>query len=70
VPAGLSAGLVGQVASKSFLGAITRLKIVMDAGGELAADVQSARTDAFPVGSRVVLRVAPDTPRVLSLPDN
>ncbi|MGH2403581.1 MAG: ABC transporter ATP-binding protein [bacterium] len=70
VPAGLSAGLVGQVASKSFLGAITRLKVVMDAGDELAADVQSARTDAFPVGSRVVLRVAPDTPRVLSLPDN
>lgn len=66
--AGTSAGLVGRIASKSFLGAITRLKVAMDTRDELAADVQSSRTGAFPVGSRVLVRVAPDTPRVLTLP--
>ncbi|MGH2375211.1 MAG: TOBE domain-containing protein, partial [bacterium] len=65
---GGAAGLVGRVASKSFLGAITRLKVAIDTRDELAADVQSARAGAFPVGSRVLVRVEPESPRVLALP--
>jgi len=64
---GMSAAFVGRVASASFLGAITRLKVAIDGHDELAADIQSARAGAFPVGARVVVRVAPDTPRVLAL---
>jgi putative spermidine/putrescine transport system ATP-binding protein len=61
-------GVAGRVASKSFLGAITRLKIATDTGGELTADVQSARTGVFPVGARVQVRIAPEASSVLTLP--
>ena len=67
-PARVTGRLVGRVASKSFLGATTRLKIAMDSSDELAADVQSAKTGAFPIGSRVLVRVAPGIPQVLALP--
>lgn len=61
-------GVAGRVASKSFLGAITRLKIATDTGGELTADVQSARTGVFPVGAGVQVRIAPEASSVLTLP--
>ncbi len=60
--------LAGRVASKSFLGAITRLKIATDTLDEISADIQSARAGSFPVGIRVLIRVTPDSPRVLTLP--
>ena len=61
-------GVAGRVASKSFLGAITRLKIATNPGGELTADVQSARTGVFPVGARVQVRIAAEASSVLTLP--
>ncbi|MDR7522125.1 MAG: ABC transporter ATP-binding protein, partial [Armatimonadota bacterium] len=62
-PAG---ALAGRVVSHSFLGAITRVRITTGAG-EVAADVQSIRAGAFPVGARVVCRFPPDSPRALTL---
>ncbi len=61
--------LVGQVTSHSFLGAITRIKIAADSGADLAADVQSTRAGAFPIGARVACRFAAESPRVLKLDD-
>jgi putative spermidine/putrescine transport system ATP-binding protein len=63
----VQAGLVCRVVSKSFLGAVTRLKIATDSGDELTADIQTARTGAFPAGVRVLASVAPETPQVLTL---
>ena len=61
--------LVGQVTSHSFLGAITRIKIAAESGADLAADVQSARAGAFPIGVRVACRFAAESPSVLKLDD-
>jgi putative spermidine/putrescine transport system ATP-binding protein len=61
-------GLVGRVVSKAFLGSVTRLKIATSAAEELSADTPSARSDAFPVGAAVRVRVAAESPRVLPLP--
>ena len=59
----------GRVASRAFLGAITRVKIVLAGGEELAADVPSVRAAAFPVGARVTARCAPEAVRLLPLAD-
>jgi putative spermidine/putrescine transport system ATP-binding protein len=63
-PAG---ALAGRVTSHAFLGAITRIKIATESGDSLAADVQSARAAAFPIGARVACRVPADSPGVLRL---
>ena len=65
-PAG---ALAGQVVSHAFLGAITRIKIATESGADLAADVQSARAGAFPIGARVACGFPADSPRVLKLDD-
>jgi putative spermidine/putrescine transport system ATP-binding protein len=62
--------LVGRATSHSFLGAITRIKIATESGHNLAADVQSARAAAFPIGVRVVCRFSADSPRILKLEDH
>ena len=61
--------LAGQVTSHSFLGAITRIKIAAESGADLAADVQSTRAGAFPIGARVACRFEAESPRVLKLDD-
>jgi len=58
----------GRVISHSFLGAVTRLKISVEEGAALIADVGSVRAGAFPIGAQVVARFAPDAARVLNLP--
>ena len=63
----IKGALSGRVVSKSFLGAITRLKIATEMGDDLSADIQSVRAATFPIGSRVVARFPADSPRVLSL---
>ncbi|MDR7555170.1 MAG: ABC transporter ATP-binding protein [Armatimonadota bacterium] len=57
----------GRIASRAFLGPITRVKIALASGEELAADIPSARADAFPVGTRVTARCAPEAVRLLPL---
>jgi len=64
-PAG---AIPGQVISRSFLGAVTRLKVSVDDRADLIADVASVRAGAFPIGAQVVARFAPDTARILNLP--
>lgn len=59
--------LAGRIVAQSFLGSVTRLKIALSAGGEVAADLPSPRASAFPVGSRVVVRFSPDSPRIIEL---
>jgi putative spermidine/putrescine transport system ATP-binding protein len=64
-PAG---AISGVVISRSFLGAVTRLKISVEDRAALIADVASVRAGAFPIGAQVAARFAPDTARVLNLP--
>jgi putative spermidine/putrescine transport system ATP-binding protein len=61
-------GLVGEVVSHIFLGAVTRVRI-QDADGErgLIADVATARAGAFAIGARVVATFPATGPRLLSL---
>jgi putative spermidine/putrescine transport system ATP-binding protein len=67
-PAG-TAAFEGRIVSRAFLGAITRVKIVLPGGEELMADVPSARADLFPVGTGVAARCAPEAVRLLPLAD-
>lgn len=63
-PAG---ALAGRIVAQSFLGSVTRLKIALSGGDEVAADLPSSRAGAFPVGSPVVVRFSPDSPRIIEL---
>ena len=58
--------LTGEVATQTFLGSVTRLKI---AGQEtdLIADVPTVRVDSLPIGLRVVVHVPAAGTRLLSL---
>ncbi len=58
--------LAGEVVTHTFLGSVTRLK-VLGSEAELIADVPTARVDSLPVGLRVVARVPTAGTRLLSL---
>jgi putative spermidine/putrescine transport system ATP-binding protein len=59
-------GVGGEVISHTFLGSVTRLK-VRGPGGDLIADMATARAEALPVGSRVFAHVPVEGVRLLSL---
>ena len=61
--------LPGEVVSHVFLGATTRVRMA-SGDRELSADVPSSRAGSLPVGSRVSARFAPETARILELPDS
>jgi putative spermidine/putrescine transport system ATP-binding protein len=65
---GATGGLAGRVVARSFLGAATRLKVATEGADELAIDIPSARGSTFPIGRRVLVRVAPESPQILILP--
>jgi len=60
-------GVGGEVISHTFLGSVTRLK-VRGPGGDLIADMATARAEALPVGSRVFAHVPSEGVRLLTLP--
>ncbi len=64
--AGGENSLAGEVLTHTFLGSITRLKIIGPAT-DLIADVPTARVDTLPIGLRVVARVPAAGTRLLSL---
>jgi putative spermidine/putrescine transport system ATP-binding protein len=59
-------GLAGEIISQTFLGPVTRLK-VMAGENDLTADVSAARALSLPVGTRVSARFPADSARLLSL---
>jgi putative spermidine/putrescine transport system ATP-binding protein len=66
-PAGNGAdGLVGDVLTHTFLGPVTRLKVI-GPEVELISDVPTARVEALPIGMRVVARLPAQGVRLLSL---
>jgi len=60
--------LAGEVITQTFLGPVTRLKVVGPAA-DLIADLPTARAEALPIGSRVSARVPAEGARLLSLAD-
>jgi putative spermidine/putrescine transport system ATP-binding protein len=58
--------LTGEILTHTFLGSVTRLKI-LGTGSDLISDVPTARVDSLPIGSRVVARVPAAGTRLLSL---
>jgi len=59
-------GLVGEVVSHTFLGAVTRLHV--DTGtAEWSADLSTERASALPVGARVQINFPAESAQVLSL---
>jgi putative spermidine/putrescine transport system ATP-binding protein len=58
--------LAGEVVTHTFLGSVTRLKILGE-GTTLIADVPTARVDSLPIGTHVVARVPAAGTRLLSL---
>jgi len=61
--------VVGDVVSRIFLGAVTRVR-VEDGERSLVADLSTARAASLTVGSRVVASFAPDSPRLLALSED
>jgi putative spermidine/putrescine transport system ATP-binding protein len=61
-------GLVGEVLSQTFLGAMTRLRVAA-AGTEWTADVSAERAGALPVGARVQISFPAATAGLLTLGD-
>jgi putative spermidine/putrescine transport system ATP-binding protein len=59
--------LAGEVLTHTFLGPITRVKVVGPAGN-LTADMATARAAALPVGSRVLARIPEEGARLINLP--
>jgi putative spermidine/putrescine transport system ATP-binding protein len=59
-------GLAGEVVSQTFLGAVTRLR-VLAGPSEWTADLSAERASALPVGSRVSLRFPATSAKLLSL---
>ena len=57
---------MGEVLTHTFLGPVTRLKVI-GTGVELISDVPTARVEALPIGMRVVARVPTQGVRLLSL---
>jgi putative spermidine/putrescine transport system ATP-binding protein len=58
--------VVGEVITHTFLGPVTRLKVIGPAG-ELIADMPTARAEALPVGSRVVAHIPNEGARLITL---
>jgi putative spermidine/putrescine transport system ATP-binding protein len=58
--------LTGEVLTHTFLGPVTRLKVI-GPSADLIADVSTSRADSLPVGVRVVARVPSAGARLLSL---
>ena len=59
-------GLAGEVVSHTFLGAVTRMRVLAGTT-EWTADVSAERAAALPVGSRVQLRFPRESAKLLSL---
>ena len=59
-------GLVGEVVSQTFLGSVTRLR-VLAGPSEWTVDLSAERAAALPVGSRVSMRFPPGSAKLLSL---
>jgi putative spermidine/putrescine transport system ATP-binding protein len=64
--AGGAGGLEGEVVSQTFLGAVTRLR-VLAGPSEWTADVSAERAAALPVGARVSLAFPPASAKLLAL---
>ncbi len=60
--------LVGDVVTQTFLGPVTRLKIV-GAGADLIADLPTAKAATLPVGTRVNATLPAEGARLLELTD-
>jgi putative spermidine/putrescine transport system ATP-binding protein len=58
--------LAGEVLTHTFLGSVTRLKLLAPEG-ELTADVSASRAEAFPIGTRVTATFPAGSARILSL---
>ena len=58
--------LGGEIISHTFLGPVTRVKVIGD-GVELTADVSTSRVESLPIGMRVVTEIPSEGVRVLSL---
>jgi putative spermidine/putrescine transport system ATP-binding protein len=58
--------LAGEVLTHTFLGPVTRLKVI-GTGAELIADLSTTEAQALPIGQRVVARVPPGDAAVISL---
>jgi putative spermidine/putrescine transport system ATP-binding protein len=58
--------LAAEIVSHTFLGSVTRMKLVV-AGGELTADVPTARALEIPIGTKVTARFPSGSARLLSL---
>ena len=61
--------LVGEVLTHTFLGPVTRLKLI-GPSADLIADVPTSRVDSLPVGRRVVAHVPSSGARLLSLTED
>jgi putative spermidine/putrescine transport system ATP-binding protein len=59
----------GEVLTQTFLGPVTRLK-VMGSGTNLIADMSTARAAALPVGARVVAKIPSEGAKLISIPDD
>jgi putative spermidine/putrescine transport system ATP-binding protein len=59
-------GLTGEVVSHTFLGSVTRVRVLAGAS-EWTADVSGERAAAMPVGSRVAVRFLPESAKLLTL---
>ena len=59
-------GLAGEVVSQTFLGSVTRLR-VLAGPSEWTADLSAERASALPVGASVSLRFPPSSAKLLSL---
>ncbi|MDR7434471.1 MAG: ABC transporter ATP-binding protein [Armatimonadota bacterium] len=60
-------GLKGRIFSQSFMGPVTRLRIALDQGGELIADIPSARAKALTMGMEVIATFPPDAAGILNI---
>ena len=58
--------LGGEIISHTFLGPVTRVKVLGD-GVDLTADVPTSRVDTLPIGMRVVAEIPAEGVRLLSL---
>jgi putative spermidine/putrescine transport system ATP-binding protein len=59
-------GLVGEVVSQTFLGSVTRIRVLVGPA-EWTADLSAERAAALPVGARVSLRFPAASAKLLSL---
>jgi putative spermidine/putrescine transport system ATP-binding protein len=73
VASGLAQGnaVAGEVISHTFLGSVTRVRVVDESGARtLTADLSSSQAAPLTVGTKVVASFPPDSPRLLSLAES